>query len=32
MLREVGRKAQRLVTCWEKLYALHTPHRVPRDS
>ncbi|XP_065547881.1 uncharacterized protein C20orf204 homolog isoform X2 [Lathamus discolor] len=32
MLREVGRKAQRLVTCWEKLYALHALHRVPRDS
>ncbi|XP_061297636.1 uncharacterized protein C20orf204 homolog [Pezoporus flaviventris] len=32
MLREVGRKAQRLVTCWEKLYALHAPHRVPRHS
>ncbi|XP_030359335.1 uncharacterized protein C20orf204 homolog [Strigops habroptila] len=32
MLREVGRKAQRLVTCWEKLYALHAPHRAPRDS
>ncbi|XP_030902880.2 uncharacterized protein C20orf204 homolog [Melopsittacus undulatus] len=27
MMRELGRKAQRLVTCWEKLYALHTPHR-----
>ncbi|XP_061217479.1 uncharacterized protein C20orf204 homolog isoform X2 [Neopsephotus bourkii] len=32
MLREVGRKAQRLLTCWEKLYALHAPHQVPRDS
>ncbi|KAM9528021.1 uncharacterized protein C20orf204 homolog isoform 2-T2 [Guaruba guarouba] len=32
MLREVGRKAQRLVTCWEKLYALHAPHPAPRHS
>ncbi|KAM9284774.1 uncharacterized protein C20orf204 homolog [Morus bassanus] len=31
-LREIGRKAEKLVTCWEKLYALHTPHRAPRDS
>ncbi|KAM8995444.1 uncharacterized protein C20orf204 homolog isoform 2-T2 [Ara ararauna] len=32
MLREVRRKAQRLVTCWEKLYALHAPHPAPRHS
>ncbi|KAM4650002.1 uncharacterized protein C20orf204 homolog isoform 1-T1 [Amazona ochrocephala] len=32
VLREVGRKVQRLVTCWEKLYALHAPHRAPRRS
>ncbi|XP_076208514.1 LOW QUALITY PROTEIN: uncharacterized protein C20orf204 homolog [Aptenodytes patagonicus] len=31
-LREIGRKVERLATCWEKLYALHTPHRAPRDS
>ncbi|KAM6113075.1 uncharacterized protein C20orf204 homolog [Pterocles gutturalis] len=31
-LRELGRKAARLVTCWEKLNALHAPHRAPRDS
>ncbi|KAM6248663.1 uncharacterized protein C20orf204 homolog isoform 2-T2 [Porphyrio hochstetteri] len=31
-LREIGRKVERLVTCWEKLYALHTPHRAPWDS
>ncbi|XP_040464839.1 uncharacterized protein C20orf204 homolog [Falco naumanni] len=31
-LREIGRKAERLVTCWEKLYALHAPHRAARDS
>ncbi|XP_074744030.1 uncharacterized protein C20orf204 homolog [Strix uralensis] len=31
-LREIGRKAERLATCWEKLYALHAPHRAPRDS
>ncbi|XP_040978055.1 uncharacterized protein C20orf204 homolog [Aquila chrysaetos chrysaetos] len=31
-LREIGRKAERLVTCWEKLYALHASHRAPRDS
>ncbi|XP_062445536.1 uncharacterized protein C20orf204 homolog [Rhea pennata] len=24
-LREIARKAERLATCWEKLYALHTP-------
>ncbi|XP_054074692.1 uncharacterized protein C20orf204 homolog [Rissa tridactyla] len=32
LLREIGRKAERLTTCWEKLYALHSPRRVPRDS
>ncbi|XP_063206384.1 uncharacterized protein C20orf204 homolog [Chroicocephalus ridibundus] len=32
LLREIGRKAERLATCWEKLYALHSPRRVPRDS
>ncbi|XP_050570036.1 uncharacterized protein C20orf204 homolog [Cygnus atratus] len=26
-LKEIARKAQRLATCWEKLYALHVPHR-----
>ncbi|XP_061865430.1 uncharacterized protein C20orf204 homolog [Colius striatus] len=31
-LREIGRKAERLVTCWEKLYALHSPRRAPRAS
>ncbi|KAM7090687.1 uncharacterized protein C20orf204 homolog [Ciconia maguari] len=31
-LREIGRKAERLATCWEKLYALHAPHRAPWDS
>ncbi|KAM6053573.1 uncharacterized protein C20orf204 homolog [Chlamydotis macqueenii] len=31
-LREIGRKAKRLATCWEKLYALHAPRRAPRDS
>ncbi|XP_059683387.1 uncharacterized protein C20orf204 homolog [Gavia stellata] len=31
-LREIGRKAERLATCWEKLYALHAPRRAPRDS
>ncbi|KAM6243354.1 uncharacterized protein C20orf204 homolog [Spheniscus humboldti] len=31
-LREIGRKVERLTTCWEKLYALHVPHRAPRDS
>ncbi|XP_027553378.1 uncharacterized protein C20orf204 homolog [Neopelma chrysocephalum] len=25
-LREIGRKVERLATCWEKLYALHAPH------
>ncbi|XP_074964546.1 uncharacterized protein C20orf204 homolog [Phalacrocorax aristotelis] len=31
-LREIGRKAEKLATCWEKLYALHTPRRAPRYS
>ncbi|XP_050763561.1 uncharacterized protein C20orf204 homolog [Gymnogyps californianus] len=31
-LREIGRKVERLATCWEKLYALHAPHRASRDS
>ncbi|XP_075577465.1 LOW QUALITY PROTEIN: uncharacterized protein C20orf204 homolog [Pelecanus crispus] len=31
-LREIRRKAERLATCWEKLYALHAPRRAPRDS
>ncbi|XP_051488996.1 uncharacterized protein C20orf204 homolog isoform X2 [Apus apus] len=31
-LREIGRKAERLATCWEKLYALHAPRPAPRDS
>ncbi|XP_017688640.1 PREDICTED: uncharacterized protein LOC108506291 [Lepidothrix coronata] len=31
-LREIGRKADRLATCWEKLYALHAPHQAPRHS
>ncbi|XP_069727721.1 uncharacterized protein C20orf204 homolog [Phaenicophaeus curvirostris] len=31
-LREIRRKVERLVTCWEKLYALHTPHRGLQDS
>ncbi|KAJ7409208.1 hypothetical protein BTVI_57318 [Pitangus sulphuratus] len=31
-LREIGRKAERLATCWEKLYALHAPHQAPRRS
>ncbi|KAM6378662.1 uncharacterized protein C20orf204 homolog [Pluvialis apricaria] len=31
-LREIGRKAERLATCWEKLYALHAPRQAPRDS
>ncbi|XP_050169991.1 uncharacterized protein C20orf204 homolog [Myiozetetes cayanensis] len=31
-LREIGRKAARLATCWEKLYALHAPHQAPRRS
>lgn len=26
-LKEIARKAQRLATCWEKLYALHVPQR-----
>ncbi|KAM6319298.1 uncharacterized protein C20orf204 homolog [Podargus strigoides] len=30
-LREIGRKAERLATCWEKLYALHAPRRAPWD-
>ncbi|XP_054701487.1 uncharacterized protein C20orf204 homolog [Grus americana] len=31
-LREIRRKVERLATCWEKLYALHTPRHTPRDS
>ncbi|KAM9218812.1 uncharacterized protein C20orf204 homolog [Leptosomus discolor] len=31
-LREIVRKAERLATCWEKLYALHAPRRAPRGS
>ncbi|XP_027501871.1 uncharacterized protein C20orf204 homolog [Corapipo altera] len=31
-LREIGRKADRLATCWEKLYALHAPHQAPGHS
>ncbi|KAM6298808.1 uncharacterized protein C20orf204 homolog [Aegotheles albertisi] len=31
-LREIRRKAERLATCWEKLYTLHAPHRAPWDS
>ncbi|XP_030144792.3 uncharacterized protein C20orf204 homolog [Taeniopygia guttata] len=31
-LREIGRKAERLATCWEKLNALHAPRQVPWDS
>ncbi|KAM9371923.1 uncharacterized protein C20orf204 homolog [Phaethornis superciliosus] len=30
-LREIGRKAERLATCWEKLYTLHGAHPAPRD-
>lgn len=26
-LKEISRRAQRLATCWEKLYALHGPPR-----
>ncbi|XP_053814365.1 uncharacterized protein LOC128796585 [Vidua chalybeata] len=31
-LRELGRKAERLATCWEKLNALHAPRQAPWDS
>ncbi|XP_063258290.1 uncharacterized protein C20orf204 homolog [Prinia subflava] len=31
-LREIGRRAERLATCWEKLNALHAPRREPWDS
>ncbi|XP_031362431.2 uncharacterized protein C20orf204 homolog [Lonchura striata] len=31
-LREIGRKAERLATCWEKLNALHAPRQAPWDS
>ncbi|XP_064023607.1 uncharacterized protein C20orf204 homolog isoform X2 [Pogoniulus pusillus] len=31
-LREIRRKVERLTTCWEKLYALHTPHSAPWGS
>ncbi|XP_071429008.1 uncharacterized protein C20orf204 homolog [Pithys albifrons albifrons] len=31
-LREIGRRAERLATCWEKLHALHAPRQAPRDS
>ncbi|XP_054247882.1 uncharacterized protein C20orf204 homolog [Indicator indicator] len=29
-LREIRKKVERLVTCWEKLYSLHASHRAPR--
>nr|XP_025948669.1 putative uncharacterized protein C20orf204 homolog [Dromaius novaehollandiae] len=31
-LKELARKAERLATCWEKLYALRSPGRDPRGS
>ncbi|XP_041907158.1 uncharacterized protein C20orf204 homolog [Corvus kubaryi] len=31
-LREIGRRAERLVTCWEKLNVLHAPRQAPWDS
>ncbi|XP_042635744.1 uncharacterized protein C20orf204 homolog [Catharus ustulatus] len=31
-LRDIGRKAERLATCWEKLNALHAPRQAPWDS
>ncbi|XP_058706457.1 uncharacterized protein C20orf204 homolog [Poecile atricapillus] len=31
-LREIGRKVERLATCWEKLNALHAPRQAPWDS
>ncbi|XP_041252035.1 uncharacterized protein C20orf204 homolog [Onychostruthus taczanowskii] len=31
-LREIGRKAERLATCWEKLNALHAPRQTSWDS
>ncbi|XP_030819423.1 uncharacterized protein C20orf204 homolog [Camarhynchus parvulus] len=31
-LRDIGRKAERLATCWEKLNALHDPRQSSWDS
>ncbi|XP_066186917.1 uncharacterized protein C20orf204 homolog [Sylvia atricapilla] len=31
-LREIGRRAERLTTCWEKLNALHAARQAPWDS
>nr|XP_054500687.1 uncharacterized protein C20orf204 homolog [Agelaius phoeniceus] len=31
-LRDIGRKAERLATCWEKLNALHAPRQTSWDS